>query len=275
MKSIRFLAFAAALVAAVCLATATRADVAEFYIGIDARTAGFNAPPALGGGAYPNNPNYNRLTFLYQHGDHYHGIGTYSYTGPAGFPVLNDTNPNNRLPETFTAQPPIPLLSGAGVYAGKNTTQQVLGLDYSNLEARNVHSLDPSIPAELTLFNSSSGRWNQPFDLAHIHLELIGVSSPHLNVGTLTNPNALLVGGDVHVGDGEELFSFTPVLWVDAAAPAGNYWAEFRLLDESGSVGDSGRFFIDVRQVPEPTGLGLGVLAAAAVVMGRRRRRSH
>lgn len=277
MKILRFRLFAGVLAAACCLAAHAQADLAEYYIGIDNRTAPFSAPPSLGGGTYPDNPNFNRLTLLFQHGDHFHGIGTYRYTGPAATPTLEDTNANNRLPETYTGQPPLPLVPGTGLYAGKNMTKHIVGLEYSDLEMRNVQSLAgfPPLSPEDILFNSSGGRWSSPFDTAHIHLELLSVSSPHLNVGTLTNPHALPVGGDIHVGDGDELFSFTPVLWVDASAPLGNYWAEFRLIDESGFYGNSGRFFLDVRQewrVPEPATAGFFVVTTLLLAAFYRRR---
>lgn len=274
MKTLRSYLVLSLLAGVASFVDSTQAQLAEYYIGIDNRTVPFNAPAAEGGGAYPDNPNYNRLTFLFQHGNHYHGIGQYVYSGPAATPTLTDTNGNNRLPETYTGQPPLPLVPGTGVYAGKNTTKHLVGLEYSHLETKSVHSLDGAGAAEDILFHSSGDRWSSDFDAAHIHLELLSVSSPHLNVGTLADPSAVPVGGDVHVGDGDELFAFTPVLWVDAAAPLGNYWAEFRLVDESGTFGDSGRFYLDVRQVPEPTTLGLGTAALAAVAVISRRRRS-
>jgi len=269
-----FCRLACVLAMSVGLASSSNADVAEYYIAVDSRTTPANAPTNLGGGAYPSAPNHNRLTFLYEHVDHFHGIGQHSYSGPAANPTLMDTNANNRLPETYTGQLPLPLVPGAGAYAGKNVSAQIEGVEYSDLEIRNIQSLDPSIPVELTLFNSSSERWNKPINTPHIHLKLISVSSPDLKVGTLSDPSALPVGGDVHVGDGSEHFSFTPVLWVDAAAPAGKYSAEFQLLDKSGTYGDSGRFFFDVRQVPEPTSVGVAALALLASYGLRRVRRS-
>lgn len=265
MKSF-YLAVSAAILTAVGLASTASAQLVEYYIGIDSRTTPFNAPAADGGGTYPDNPNLNRLTLLYNHGDHYHGIGTYGYTGPAVSPTLVDTNANNHLPEISTGQAPLPLLPGSGLYAGQKTTQEVFGVEYSNLEIRNVHSL---AGVDDILFNSSANRWNSPFDAAHIHFELLSVSSPHLNVGSVTNPNALAFG-DVHLGDGDEMFSFTPVLWINETAPAGNYWAEFRLTDLSGAFGNSGRFFIDVRNVPEPTGFVLAGLAVVGMLARRR-----
>jgi hypothetical protein len=260
----------AVIVAGVLNASVADAELAEYYVGIDSRTTPFAAPAASGGGNYPDNPNFNRLTLLYQHGDHYHGLGAYRYIGPAATPTLEDTNANNRAPEISTGQPPLVLVAGSGIYAGKYVTSHLADVEYSDLELRNVQSLDG---VDDVLFHSSADRWSGAFDAADIHLELLSVSSPLLNVGSLTNPAALPVGGDAHVGAGSEMFSFTPVLWVDQAAPAGNYWAEFRLVDESGTFGDSGRFFIDVRHVvPEPASLAMFLGGVSIVGLSLRRR---
>jgi hypothetical protein len=245
---------------------AVEAQLAEYYIGIDNRTTPFTAPIGDGGGAYPSNPNYNRLTLLYNHGDHFHGIGAYTYTGTAASPVLNDTNANNRLPETYTGQDPLPLSPGSGLYAGLKTTQASLAVTYSDLEIQNIHAL---AGVDNVLYNSSTNRWNAAFDAAHIHVELLSVSSPHLKVGSADNPNAFQFG-DAHLGDGDEIFSLTPVLWVDGMAPAGDYWAEFQLTDLSGAFGNSGRFFIDVRNVPEPGSMALAGLALIGFAFKRR-----
>ncbi|MGD9633231.1 MAG: all3515 family Zur-repressed PEP-CTERM protein [Pirellulales bacterium] len=247
------------------------AQLAEFYVGIDSRTAPFSAPVADGGGAYPDNPNSGRLTLLFNHVDHFHGLGTYRYVGPAASSVLDDTSANNRVPEISTGQAPLPLVPGSGAYAGKNVTLHLAGVEYSDLELRNVQSL---AGVDEVLFHSSTDRWSGAFAAADVHLKLLSVSSPHLNVGSLTDPAALPVGGDVHLGEGSELFSFTPVLWVALAAPAGDYWAEFQLVDESGTYGNSGRFFIDVRHaVPEPASL-LMFLGGVSIVGLNLRRRS-
>lgn len=240
-------------------------QMAEYYIGIDGRSTPFNSPPAPNGDGlpYPNNPNRGRLTFLYNHSNdanptsnHYHGIGAYRYTGPSTAPVLEDTNANNRVPETYTGQTALPLMPGSGVYTGRLVTSAVPGVEYSNLEIRSVHSLDqtPGSP-EWYLFNSSSQRWTGTFETADIHLVLLS-TTPGLQVGTAGDAQAFATAGaaGVHVGDGNALFSFTPVLWTNDDAPVGVYSAEFKLVDASGTFGESGRFFIDARVVPEPAG---------------------
>jgi len=62
----------------------------EFYIGVDNQIT-------LTRGIYEGlaNPNYNRLTLLVAHREgtpHFHGIGTYSYSGLSSNPVVNPTN---------------------------------------------------------------------------------------------------------------------------------------------------------------------------------------
>lgn len=242
-------------------ALSAQAELAEFYIGIDARTEGF--------GSYADNPNENRLTLLYAHGNHYHSIGSYTYTGDAADPVVLDTNGNNRLPETFTLQAPLELTPGTGAFAGLLTSNPQPGVHYSDMEMRSVHTLDGDPDDVEGLFGSSNGRWDDAFDAAHIHLEIVSLT-PGLNLST-TSPLATYgIGDDVHVGDGDEGFSFTPVFWTDASATPGVYTAELRLVDEHGVYGDSGRFYIDYQVVPEPGSLGL--LAVAGLAMLRRRR---
>ena len=271
----RVLKFALSALVAFSFCQVARAELAEFYLGVDKLA---NIASGLYGGL--PNPNYNRLTLLYNHGNHYHGLGTHSYSGPnlgAGT-LVNDTNGNNRVPEISSGAAPLLLTAGSGLYAGKLVSSALPGVEYSDLELQNVHSLNGNPEDTQGLFNSSSGRWNGPLwdtgssTHAHIHLELVS-ATPGLNVGSLTDLNALSVGGDTHVGDGDEFFAFAPVLWTDANAPVGTYTAEFRLTDENNLFGDSGRFFVDVRVVPEPSSLalaGLGGLFFVGMIRQRR-----
>lgn len=113
----------------------------EFFIGIDEQTI-------ITSGDYAglSNPNEGRLTFLFAHPSeddpshsHYHGIGSYSYSGSIDNPLINLTNTNNRIPETFSGQPALPLLPGSGVHAGHLTSQQIPGLEYSK-PANAIHA---------------------------------------------------------------------------------------------------------------------------------------
>lgn len=278
MRIVQVQVVVAGLAVAAGMVSSASAELIEYYIGVDSRSDGFNAPSAEGGGTYPDNPNLNRLTFLYQHGNHFHPIGAYSYSGPAATPTLNATNSNNRIPEGYTLQPPLVLTPGSGAYAGKLASSVMPGVDYSDLEVRSIHSLDGFAAGspEAVLRGSSTGRYAGSLDGSHIHVELVSITDG-LSVGVGTQPGAMTTAGDDwHVGDNEELFSFTPVFWTDAGAVPGTYSAEFRLTDLAGAFGDSGSFFFDVAvpaaPVPEPGTLVLIAAAGMALVVGRQRR---
>jgi len=251
------------------------ADIVTYYVGLDSRGTPFAAPAGLGGGDYPDNPNLNHLSLLFHHGDHYHALGVHNYSGPAAAPVLNDTNANNRTPEISTGLPPVELRRGAGAFDGlyrsgmpSNAPQN---LEYGNYEFRNVHSLAGE--DDIT-YNSSAGRWNSPFETANIALELVSASAG-LNIAFGASPTMdLTVGGRQVLGLGNQLFSAMPTFWVDGAAPRGTYTAEFRLVDETGTYGDSGRFYIDVA-VPEPNAMALTVFGALVFLGARWRRQSR
>lgn len=258
-------------------AGAAYADIATYYIGVDGRQTPFQAPASLGGGAYPDNPNLNRLTLLLHHGDHYHGIGSYSYGGPAAQPALADTNTNNRLPETFTGLAPLSLRlsSGSGwngTYRSGLSSILPQDVEYGNLELRNVHSLASEDPVT---YNSSSGRWTTSFDSADIYLQLVSISDG-LRVSDSAVPTQTIpVGGEWRLGSGADAFQKLPVFWVDAEAAWGDrYSAEFRLLDQSGNFGNSGRFFVDLEVVPEPGSWAL-LLASLGLMGAMAARRSR
>lgn len=122
---------AAILGVAVSWTGLAQASLVEFYVGVDNQQT-------ITGGDYAGlpNPNFGRLTFLFAHPNettpantHYHGIGVWSYSGPAASPTVNSTNANNRIPETYTGQEPLPLFPGQGAQAGKWVSQTVPGLE--------------------------------------------------------------------------------------------------------------------------------------------------
>lgn len=258
-------------------------DYEHFYIGVD----GFDR---LRTGTYAGleNPNYNRLTFLFSHVEedpttnHFHGIGTYSYSGSVDNPIIDSTNSNNRIPEPYTGLPPLTLQPGTGTYAERLVSMPTEN-EYSNLKMAPVASLQTEDdPGAQYLFNSSSGRWNNPLGDAVIGLELVSISNG-LNIANEQGTNILTQVGDVYTIGSEDAFAFTPTFWTDAASPAGTYSAKFR-LQELGTTndrlafGESGTFTLDfqVEAVPEPsTFLGLGVFGLLALLSKSRLKREN
>lgn len=258
-------------------------DYEHFYVGVD----GFDV---LQTGTYAGleNPNYDRLTFLSSHVEenpttnHFHGIGAYSYSGSVDNPVINSTNSNNRIPEPYTAIPPLTLQPGTGIYTDRLVSMPT-GDEYSNLRIEPVASLQTEDdPGAQYLFNSSSGRWNNPLGDATIGLELVS-SSSGLNIADEAGTSILSQVGDVYTIDSGDDFAFTPTFWTNATAPAGTYSATFRLQDlgsanDHVAFGESGTFSLDfqVEAVPEPsTLLGLGAFSLIALIGKSRLKRDR
>ena len=272
--------------AAAALAAAAAVPVAAAPAGTHSYYVGVDDFPTLSSGTYAGqpNPNFNHLTLLWAHfneanpaGNHYHSKAIFTYSGPAAAPtVVNSAS--NYVPEG--SNPPLKLSPGTGLYAGKLVSAPYAdpaapSAHFSDLTLGNTRSLEGFGPTDgrTYMFNSSGGRWNSTFDAADVHWELVSLT-PGLHVGDATTLDiASDPGDDVHVGGGDELFEFTPVLWTDAAAAPGDYAATFRLVDESGTFGPSGAVEVRTSVVPEPAGLGL--LAAGGLgLLGRRRRRA-
>jgi hypothetical protein len=266
---------------------ALRAELLGYYIGLDDR-------PLVIGGTYNGlpNPNFNSLSFLYAHSypvggvpngpssNHYHSKGTLVYTGPnlgAATAVIRSTS--DFVPEGTL--PPIKLSLGTGIYANKLITNPYTDpLDpvtpFSDLEIGSTQSLAGFGPTdgETYMFNSSSGRWDSPYNLAHLHIELISLT-PGLNLGDATMLNVLSLPGDeLHLtdpGTENESWGFTPVLWTDENAAPGIYEAKFRYFDEDGNYGSTGEVRIRTEVVPEPS-TALLLLGGVGMMMARRRR---
>jgi hypothetical protein len=272
-----------ALVASVCVGAA-QAQVSNYHVGSDNL-------PTLASGTYAGlpNPNYQRLTFLRFNDlevsdpvtSHWHAIGTYAYTGPAGSPSVQSTSGNNRIPETLTGFSPLNLHPGSGVFAGK----LVSGIadaspqshdHYDRLEMRSVQDLASASvgSVENYLYNSSGGRWNQPLGAnAQIALQLLS-HTPGLGVAATSGTSILANDNDiVSIGQGDG-WAFTPVFWVVANVAPGTYSATLRLIDQSGTFQPSGTFNLDFAVVPEPASAALVVGALVAGVAIRRRRRA-
>jgi Ca2+-binding RTX toxin-like protein len=242
------LSVATALMVSTSIVRGWADERAHYFVAVDTRAT-------IVGGVYNGlpNPNAGRLTFLVAHTDeeepstnHFHGIGAYSYTGPAAHPTLVLTNTNNRIPETFTLQPPITLTPRDGRFVSSLT-----GEEYANLRTESIQSLSgfPADSFEGFLSNSSQGRWTTPFTGAVVTLELVALT-PGLHISNEAGQEILANVGDTYVlGDGNTL-RFTPTFWTSATAAPGTYSATFKLKDISGGsapFGESGTFHLDFR----------------------------
>jgi hypothetical protein len=247
-----------------------QASLVEYYVGVDGRET-------ITTGAYAGlpNPNFGRLTFLFAHpnegnpaNNHYHGIGAWSYSGPAASPTVNATNTNNRIPETFTNQAPLPLFPGEGAQAGRWVSQAVPGLEYSDLQWESTQSLSGFAPGtpEHFMFTSSGNRWAGPLDNTNVALELVDVT-PGLQVADHTGtPILSAIGQTYTLGDGN-LLSFRPSFFTTENTQA-RYSASFRLIDLNGTLQNSGTFHFDFAPVPIPAAawlFGSGVIGLATL----------
>jgi len=226
---------------------ANETGLSGYYIGLDNHAT-------MTSGDYNglDNPNYGNLTLLLNHGNHYHGIGAYSYSGPADMPTSNDTNTNNRVPEISSLEEPLTLNWGSGnLYSGKLTSQDSSS-EYGNLSFSRVDNLadHETGSEEQILFNSSSNRWSTLLGDTAIGLQLIS-ATPGLFVGDAQTAD-LFAGGDTISLDSYLNDGFAPIFWMASAAAAGTYTAEFRLVGLNDANINSGRFYFDFAPVAVP-----------------------
>ena len=254
-------------------AVSVHASMLEYYVGVDGLQT-------IASGTYAglNNPNHGRLTFLFAHPNettpstsHYHSIGAWSYSGPAGNPVVNTTNTNNRIPEILSGQAPLPLVPGQGAQAGRWVNQAVPGLEYSNLRMASTQSLSQAAvgTTEHYLFNSSGGRWTGSLNAVSLALELVSLT-PGLQVADQTGaPIFSAIGQTYKLGEGNP-FSFTPSFYTNDNARS-RYSAAFRFVDLNGTLRDSGTFHMDFAPVPLPAAAWLMASALTGLAVLKRR----
>ena len=247
----------------------------EYFIGIDKQ-----ATILSGDYAGLSNPNEGRLTFLFAHPDednpshsHYHSIGSYSYSGAIGNPLVNLTNTNNRLPETFSEQSALPLFPGSGVHSGHLINKYIPDLEYSNMHIQSTQSLNGAEKGtvENFLFHSSEDRWSNSLDNVVLGLKLIGITNG-LKVADEQGNTILSSPNDIYsLGRGND-FSFTPTFFTAENAAVGVYSASFGLVDLNSGALDSGIFNIDfqVSPVPEPSALLMLSVGLLGIAISRR-----
>lgn len=243
-----------------------------FYIGLDGRMT-------IPSGGYAGLPEANagRLTLLLDHGDHFHGIGTYSYAGPAPHPAARDTNANNRIPEISSGEPGLSLSAGSGIYSGR-LRSSVGDSEYSYLGMASLQSLSGFAPGsdETILFNSSGGRWNGSLAGVTVGLKLLSASAG-LTIGTESLTNLFSVSDTILLGAGSA-WTFKPVYSIANGAAPGTYSAEFQLvnLNPLSNIGDSGRFYFDfavaAAPVPEPEAYAMMLCGLGLIGLGLHRR---
>ncbi len=264
---------AVAPLAILALALSARGETVGYYVGIDSRN-----PLASGVYAGRENPNFNRLTFLYAHTyeyvpglapagvstfamNHYHPIGAYSLSGPTNALVINPSNANNRIPEISTQQPPLTLgPTTNALYAGKLVHARSEE-HFSDLRWRSTDDLNkptqygPGSP-EWVLFYSSAGTRTNTLAGGLISLELIA-KSEGFHIGSADTLEVLANPGDrFNLGTGAAI-NFAPVFWVEGTASAGTYSGSFKLVDTNTEGGrtpfrESGIFHLDFKVAPEP-----------------------
>ena len=248
-----------------------------YYVGIDSRVT-------FPSGTYAGqvNPNVGRLSFLFDHGDHYHGIGTYSLSGPAGAPVVEPTNANNRIPELYSRTggdtDAIRLLPGSGAFAGGWASavlpEGTATHDYSHLGVASVQSLNGLSPMADVLFHSSGDRWSALYQNVSVGLKLVS-ATPGLKLAA-GGMMDIFGGGNTFTLGASDSFEFKPTYYVGAGAAAGVYTAQFQLVNLGSNLNarDGGNFYIDVSvpAIPEPGTWAM--LAAGLLFVAVRARRA-
>lgn len=256
-----------------------QADWIKYYVSTDQRSLPFNDPSST---PYPDQPNYNRLTVLYEHRSsstpHWHPKGRFQYTGSASSPTLGQNTGVLQESQASSGNWTRLYLSNPSDYGGAFGTGYFISKPVSgdvddNFTIRSIESLRGFGPSDLETIMLNSSPLPAPDPLAgqgryagglhpdsHVHLELVSVSDPVLKVFLEAEGvvSPMSVGSDLHVGDGNN-WEFRPILGLEIAdlpTVETTYTATFRLIDEEEIHGNSGLFTLTVA-VPEPATLGL------------------
>jgi len=278
MTKLNPLVVAAALAAMFSSAPSAQAQITGYYVGYD-DLPGVFAPAIYRG--LPN-PNRGHVTLFYPHPsaenrllNHFHNLGSYSYTGPTNALVIVPTNSNARVPEVSTRQAPLTVVPGLGAFAGRLASART-DENYSTMRFRSVQALryerTPTATNEYgygspewhTLFNRFGPQFGnfdnavyaQPMPGAVLAMELVSLT-PGLHIGLTNQLDLLSNPGDRHtVGDADN-FDFSPVFWTETNAAPGTYTAAFKFVDVGTAEGhtpvpESGISFFDFRVVAAP-----------------------
>ncbi|MBM3847999.1 MAG: hypothetical protein FJ405_17150, partial [Verrucomicrobia bacterium] len=252
-------------------------QISGYYVGYDDQPTVF-APASYRG--LPN-PNRGKITLFYPHAfadnrgqNHFHNIGTYSYSGPTNDLKIVPTNSNTRIPEVGTRQPPLTLVAGKGAWVGKLVSASTAE-HYSTMRFRSVQALRfEKRNGQTNEYGYGSPEWHMLFNrfgpqfanfdnavyskvipAQTLAVELVSLT-PGLNIGLATNTTILANPGDRHLlGDANE-FDFQPVFWTDASAAPGRYTVAWKFVDVSEGSGslvpESGISHVDFRVAASP-----------------------
>jgi len=263
-------AFFAAL--ALFAGSSAQAAGVSYLLGVDGRAT-------VPSGTYAGlaDPNHNRITLLYNHGDHYHAKGAFVHTGPnLGDDTAVVGSPSNYLPEG--SAPPFALTAGTGVFAGLFVSGGTPDVEGSDIRIGSVDSLAgyPDGSDESILFNSGGGRWTTSLAQADLVIELVSATAG-LSILDALGGSIFGGGSTFALGLGDASLDFAPIF---AAAAPGDYAASFRVRDlRADGFGESGVFeyrFSATAAVPEPGSVvlsSIGGLAFAALTLWKRTRR--
>lgn len=246
---------------AVAAPVVSNASFTTGYVGIDGRQT-------LNSGVYNGlpNPNFGRLTYLYAHvypdtlpNNHYHGIGAWTYLGAANAAVATNSNAGNRIPETYTALPPLTLVNATPNFPAYTNRLVSLKTEEHYSDTRLLPTWDlrqyPTNTAEWFMFTSSAGTRTNSMANVKAALELVSKTTG-LSIGVSTNVNMLVNPGDrLVLGEGN-LWEAFPLYSVTNTAAPGTYTATLKLVDLNAvntATNESGIFHLDFRVPEAPT----------------------